>query len=318
MAILVKDGACVKLSGGDPFKNANFEVNNEDDNNGIDILYNEGDQGYSFQVDISCNSDYLFANNFLTSDGNSYVASFSSSTGCKNGQISALWTWFKSNKWPMFVVFLLGGLVITFFGRKLFKPVLFITGIIMATSLVMLIFYSTFLKSDTKSWVGWVVLASSLLLGCLLGYVFVKIVRLGAFCLAAWGGFSVGLLLFNAFAYKMNSDVGFWCFTLGFALVFGVLALCFFDHILIHATAILGSFMAIYGIGLVAGKYTNPFTIVELIKHGQMDSIDPIFYAYLAGNIALYVLGVLYQYNHKRKNPDHDPYEDLRRHRHRY
>lgn len=168
----------------------------------------------------------------------------------------------------MFVIFLLGGLIITFFGRKLFKPVLFVTGIIMATSLVMLIFYSTFLKSDTKVWVGWVVLVSSLLLGCLLGYVFVKIVRLGAFCLAAWGGFSVGLLLFNAFAYKMNSDVGFWCFTIGFALVFGVLALCFFDHILIHATAILGSFMAVYGIGLVAGRYTNPFTIVQLIQHG--------------------------------------------------
>ena len=47
-------------------------------------------------------------------------------------------------------------------------------------------------------------------------------------------------------------------------LLFGVLSLCWFNHILIHATAIFGSFLAVYGIGLVAGRYTNPFTIAEL------------------------------------------------------
>ena len=85
MAILVEGGACVKLSGGDPFKNANFEVNNTDDNNGIDIIYNEGTNGYSFEVDISCDSNTLFVNNQLSSNGNAFVASFASSTGCKNG-----------------------------------------------------------------------------------------------------------------------------------------------------------------------------------------------------------------------------------------
>jgi hypothetical protein len=77
-------------------------------------------------------------------------------------------------------------------------------------------------------------------------------------------------------------------------LIFGVLALFFFEHILIHSTAILGSFMAVYGIGLVAGHYQNPFTLAALIKHGEITSIDPIFYAYLAGNLVMYVLGVLY------------------------
>ena len=162
----------------------------------------------------------------------------------------------------MFILFVLVGTVICFLGRSLFKPVLFITGVIMSLFLVNLLFYSTFLKSNSAAWVGWVVLASSVLLGLCLGLLFTKIVRLGAFCLAAWGGYTVGLLLYNAFLYKMDSDAGFWCFTIGVALVFGVLALCFFDHILIHATALLGSFMAVYGIGLVAGHYTNPFTIV--------------------------------------------------------
>lgn len=52
--------------------------------------------------------------------------------------------------------------------------------------------------------------------------------------------------------------------------------------------------MAIYGIGLVAGHYQNPFTIATMIKNKEIDSIDPIFYAYLAGNLVMYVLGMLF------------------------
>lgn len=218
----------------------------------------------------------------------------------------------------MFALFLVVGTVTCFMGRTLFKPVIFIVGVIMATSLIMLISYSTFLSDNDKTWVGWVVLAVAVLLGLLLGYLFIKFIKLGAFALAAWGGFSFALLIYNAFLYKMDSDVGFWCFTIGTAIVFGVLALCFFDHILIHATALLGSFMAIYGIGLVAGRYQNPFTIVEMIKNGTITSIDPVFYAYLAGNLIMYVLGFLFQYRQKNGNPDHDPYERLRNQRKYY
>jgi hypothetical protein len=97
-----------------------------------------------------------------------------------------------------------------------------------------------------------------------------KFIRLGIFIVAAMGGYSIGLLLYNAFMYKIQSHTGFWCFTIGVALVFGVLSLFFFNHILIHATAIFGSFLAIYGIGLVAGRYTNPFTSGELYENGLL------------------------------------------------
>jgi hypothetical protein len=230
-----------------------------------------------------------------------------------NGQLSAIWDWVSSNKWMIFAIFLIMGTIICFLGRRLFKPVLFLTGVIMAMTLIMLIFYSTFLKSNTEKWVGWTVFIGSILLGLLLGYLFVKIVRLGVFCLAAWGGFSVALLIYNAFLYKMESAPGFWAFTIGVALVFGILALCFFEHILIHATAMLGSFIAICGVGQVAPGYQNPFSIVDLIKHGQLTNIDPLFYAYLAANLVMYGLGVFYQYRQKNANPHHNPYEGMER-----
>lgn len=105
----------------------------------------------------------------------------------------------------MFAVMVIVGSVICFLGRTLFKPVLFIAGMMLSVCLVWLIFYSTFLSSNTKSWVGWVVLIGSLLFGLIIGTLFVKLVKLGAFVLSAWGGFTVGLLIYNAFLYKMGS-----------------------------------------------------------------------------------------------------------------
>lgn len=214
----------------------------------------------------------------------------------------------------MFVVFVVVGTVVCFLGRTLFKPVIFIAGIILCVSLVWIIFYSTFLNENTKTWVGWVVLLGSVLLGVIVGCLFIKLIKLGAFVLAAWGGFTLALLIYNSFLYKMNSDAGFWGFCCGVALVSGILALFFFDHILIHSSALAGSFLVINGIGLVAGHYQNPFTIASEINNGVIDGIDPLFYAYLGGNIVLYALGVLFQYRQRRgdKVSGNDPYARLR------
>jgi hypothetical protein len=214
----------------------------------------------------------------------------------------------------MFAIFLGVGLLICFLGRTLFKPILFIAGMMLAIGVIMLLFYSTFLKNNTKVWVGWVVLAGSVILGLIVGCCLIKLSKIGAFVLAAWGGFSLALLIYNSFMYKMDSTAGFWCWTIGLALVCGILSLFFFDHILICSTALLGSFMAIYGIGLVAGHYQNPFTIATLLKNHELTSIDPIFYAYLAGNLVLFVLGAGFQYRQRRNDSrsGHDPYNRLK------
>jgi len=150
-----------------------------------------------------------------------------------------------------------------FFGRRLFKPVLFMTGVVLTVSLVMLIFYSTFLAGNPANWVGWVVLACSILLGLVVGCCFYKLVKIGAFLVAAWGGFSLGLICWAAFFYYTNSNVAMWCFLIGMAIFFGCLALCFFDHVLIIATSIVGSYLTMRAIGTVAGGYPNEFTIIQ-------------------------------------------------------
>jgi len=215
----------------------------------------------------------------------------------------------------MSIIFIVLGLLILLAGRKLFKVIVFIAGVLIVVCLVLLIFYTTFLKSNTASWIGWVVLAGSILLGLLVGCLFVKIIKLGAFAIAAWGGFALGLLLYEALPlYKIDSQVFFWCFCVGIALICGVLAVCLFDHVLIITTAFGGSYMLAAGIGLVAGHFQNPFTIVTERMNGTVVSIDPWFYAYMAGVLVFTVIGSIVQYKHRKQQNDvgHDPYNRLK------
>ena len=149
---------------------------------------------------------------------------------------------------------------------------------------------------------GWVTLTCSIMIGVMVGFILMKYEKFGGFCLAAWGGFSTGLLMYNAFLYKIESQVALWSFAVALGVLYAVLLIFFFDHILIHATAMIGSFFFIFGIGLVAGHYDNPFNIAQLLQRGQIESIDPLFYAYLAGNIILYVVGCLWQYHRLKQD----------------
>ena len=166
----------------------------------------------------------------------------------------------------MFVLFLVVGLFVCFLGLKLFGVVLFLSGVLLTVAIVWLIFYSTFLNDNTKAWVGWVVLGCSALLGCLTGFFFLKLAKLGAFCIGAWGGFTLGLLIYNSFLYFAHSQWALWGTAVGLAVLCGVASLFLYDHVLILSTSLAGSFMVIYAIGLVAGRYTNPFTIYEQIE----------------------------------------------------
>jgi hypothetical protein len=161
----------------------------------------------SLKFKITCDSAATTPTSISFSDSTECqrVISFNHKVGCKFDQLSGLWGWISSNKWVMFSIFLVIGTLICFLGRTLFKPILFIAGVFLAVFVVWLIFYSTFLKNNTKAWVGWVVLACSVILGLIVGACLVKLSKIGAFVLAAWGGFTVALLIYNSFLYKMDS-----------------------------------------------------------------------------------------------------------------
>jgi hypothetical protein len=230
-----------------------------------------------------------------------------------------IWKWFENNKWVMFAVFFVLGMSLCFFGRAFVKATLCLLGVLISAFVIIYIFYSTFLKKDTELWIVWLVLGGAILVGLLLGFILQKYAKVGAFVLAGWGGFTLGLILYNTFAYKVigGSAGGYWAFNIGCALVMGVLAYFLYDHIIIQCTAIFGSFLAVYGIGMVAGHYPNPFTIQEMISNGVFNNIDPLYYAYLGGNLVLYIAGLVVQYKHKKKFPNSEYEEQMQMRRNR-
>ena len=74
------------------------------------------------------------------------LASGQSSAGCEADTVNALWVWSEKNKWPLFAFLLIIGFIITFMGHAFLKPILFLTGVLEVTFLIIFICYSTFAK----------------------------------------------------------------------------------------------------------------------------------------------------------------------------
>ncbi len=129
----------------------------------------------------------------------------------------------------------------------------------------MFIFYAVFLPTGTKEWTVWVLGAVGILLGLILGWFLMKLVRLGIAALGAWIGVIIALLIHSALLYMIHSEWVFWVLTIGFGVVFGGVAFWKYKAFLIFATAFLGSYLEVRGASLFIGGYPNEFTMIEQI-----------------------------------------------------
>jgi hypothetical protein len=220
----------------------------EGNNNVVRVdFYNDADKSKStLRIEATCSGTAGINNIVLDDTQSPPLITFNSKTACPIGSLSALWGAIENNKWALFTVFLIVGLFVCFLGRTLFKVILFIAGMLVGFGLVWLISYSTFLKNNDKTWVFWTVIAVSSVLGIIIGILMVKLTKVGAFLIAAWGGYSLGLLLYPTFLYKIwSGTAAVWVFSISFALVSGILACFLFETVLILSTSLAGSFLAI-------------------------------------------------------------------------
>ena len=125
--------------------------------------------------------------------------------GCPVTSFNAIWTFLGKYKGLWGCLLITFGFILAFFGRKLFKPTLWLVGTTVFVFLSLLFFYSVFFNANTKTYVGWIVLILSLIVGSVVGLLLVKMSRLGVAILAGWGGFTLGLILYSAFLYKTES-----------------------------------------------------------------------------------------------------------------
>lgn len=122
--------------------------------------------------------------------------------GCPVTSVNAIWTFLGKYTGLWGALLMATGFVLTFFGRKLFKPTICVVGTAVFVFCSLLFFYSVFFNANTKTYVGWIVLILSILVGSVIGLVLAKMSRIGVAVLAGWGGVTLGLILYSAFLYK--------------------------------------------------------------------------------------------------------------------
>jgi len=215
--------------------------------------------------------------------------------------------------WMFGTAFIIIGLFLGFLGRKLFNVAVFIVTTLGVAGLILFVFYATFLNDNTEAWVSWTVLSVSILLGLVAGFLMVKLEKIAGALLAGFGGFCLGVVLNETVVYLAGSVVLFWCINIGLAIIFAILGFVAFDHAIILATAFLGSYLTMRGIGIMAGGFPNEYVLLNEIESGAITNIDPVFYAYLAGIFVMTILCSIVQFKmfKKQKEEEAHPYSQL-------
>lgn len=125
--------------------------------------------------------------------------------GCPVVSLNAIWAFLDKYEYVWAILLIVLGLVMNLFGKKLFKPIIFLVGTLAFVFLSMLFMYSAFFSRNMETWVGWLVLSISVIVGILVGLILAKLSRIGVAVLGGWGGVCLALILWSTFLYKTNS-----------------------------------------------------------------------------------------------------------------
>ena len=280
--------------------------------NGPACLYGGGPT--SFTIKSWCNmtlpiedTKYSgFANG--TDPCNAYIEIESSIGACDILSNNLVWQYLAYIEPYIGVIGIVGGFILAFYGFRLLKPTIFAAGFLACCAASMLIFYAAYANSVDELEAFYIWLGVGAGVGLIVGYLLQKVLKVGAAFVAGWGGLALGLILNEAVMWHFEYVWVFWTTNIVCMIVAAVLAFKYFEHIFIYSSSIMGSYFLIRGVSVYAGHYYNEFTVIKLLKAGLYDEIDPYYWGYVGGFVAIALIGAWYQFrNLKPAKPAH-PY----------
>ena len=145
------EGDCYALTQDSTDVQANYILSLErDDNTFIRIQYKPREPNYVFSVQLTCNqsADSYFDDVAIDATDKIFLVKAQSKTGCKVDEVNGFFIWVDLNKWFIFPVFLILGAVVCFAGKHYLRYLIFLSGVIEASFLIILICYSTFASEN--------------------------------------------------------------------------------------------------------------------------------------------------------------------------
>jgi hypothetical protein len=221
-----------------------------------------------------------------------------SSHACYGFTLNPLFRWIEAQKIFLGVALIVSGLYLGILGKKQFKLSICMIGGIVFTLLSSLFLFTVILSRSSPPSAGWIIMGVCTFLSIFVGLALAYFSKVGAAVAAGWGGVALGLILYNTFVYKIdtNGQVVFWIFIVLMGGIFAGLAFVIFWHVIILATSFAGAYAVIRGISLYAGGFPGELEIVDLIKNNKLESMPGTFYAYMAGFVVLSVLFAYVQF----------------------
>ncbi|KAG9402466.1 hypothetical protein AC1031_007080 [Aphanomyces cochlioides] len=197
------------------------------------------------------------------------------------------------------------GVIVAFFGYKLFRPVLFICGFAVGSVIFYLIAEKVFKNQSYVLTAAWICFVAG---GLVVGATVMCIWNIGVFMVGAAAGILLAFLVNTTVGFRIwpaNPDGMLYILIAGLGLLGGFLARCLERPFLIVATSFFGATAAVWGVGYFAGKYPSGSDL-EALRDNVTDSssnttyiysISPAWWGYLAATVVLFLLATFIQCN---------------------
>ena len=302
----------VRLTGSIDGEGENKNDWNEEEG-GITISFVEGDycnstsgSKHSLKLSIKCDpdvdgKDFYKTLNFTNSDECIHMAEMRSLYGCSLRSKYLLLKLLKDYKYVFCVIFVLVGLCLCIKGNAFLKTAIIVTcGFIgcYALSALVLKMFPDFITSESYLFLC---LFVCFVLGCIFGYVIRNETTTYSLLLGAGLGY-----LLNTFVYQIVQNYVDFNPEYLYYICLGVcIVICAYigyklaEKIVMIISAILGGYLAMRGVSLVAEHYLDEGLIIDLIKEKEWDQLNEMrdgwTYAYLGSWLALTIVGLYFQ-----------------------
>jgi hypothetical protein len=187
------------------------------------------------------------------------------------------------------------GLMEVFFGYKLFRITLFVLSFIGAGVAVFLAAWDGLSSNPNAMWIG---LGCGVAAGLLAGTLSYFLFKVGVFVVGGSLGVVGGLVLNTTVLYKLspsNPLIPMIVASVVMGIATGILGLWMMRGTMIVATSVVGAYATIKGIQYYAegDNFINDFDLVDEITNG---TLPPKIYGYMAGIVALAIVGCVVQF----------------------
>ena len=207
------------------------------------------------------------------------------------------------------ILLILFGIFNCGFGKRFSRFTAFFLCIIIFVVFI-LVFSQLVLPSGCKQWIIWIMFGVGVILGITAGvFAFKYHEGCMAFLTGGIGGFFLGQFLYNLFGNRIPVNGTVMNIVFIVAAIGALIAVAFFfkKFIVIFATSLIGSYCIVRGISLVAGKFPDEITVIDLRSRGETEQLKALLtwhvYVYLAAIGVCMIISMIIQYKTYKEDP---------------